>query len=90
MKKRTWIYMMRPSAYEITCDICGGLVEWSEYEKHVWCEKCQKDTRGTGGIFDGPIAHEVAELLGISFDRYFLKSKKVKKMVVVGDKIVWR
>ncbi len=82
---------MRPTAYEISCDICGGTnITWSEWEHKIWCFDCQKDTRGSGGIFDGPIAHEVAELFGISFDRYYIKSKKVKKMTVIGDKIIWR
>ena len=91
MKKRTWVYIMSPSAYEMACDICGGSnLAWSEFQKCVWCPDCKKDTPGAGGIFDGPIAHEVAEMFGISFDRINLKSKKVKKMVIEGEKSVWR
>lgn len=67
---------MPPSAYDISCDLCGGDVEWSEYEHMVWCEKCQKDTRGNEGIFDGPIPYEITQMIGISFDRIDLKSKK--------------
>ena len=91
MKKRTWVYTMQPVAYEMACDICGGInITWSEWEKKIWCYDCKKDTPGNGGIFDGPIPHEICKMLGISFDRFYLKSKKIKKMTVVGNKLVWR
>ena len=90
MKKRTWVWIMEPITYEISCDICGGIVEWSEWEKMVWCPKCKKDTKGTYSIFDGPIPVELCKEFGISFDRYYLKSKKVKKMKIIGNKLIWR
>jgi len=91
MKKRSWVYTMQPVAYEIACDLCGGTnITWSEWEHKIWCFSCQKDTRGSGGIFDGPIPIELCKELGISFDRIYLKSKKIKKMIVEGDKIKWR
>ena len=65
MKKRNWIYAMPPTVYEISCDLCGGEVEWSEYERCVWCWRCLKDTPGNPGIFGGPIPIEDFEILGI-------------------------
>lgn len=54
--------------------------QWSEYEKHVWCEKCQKDfIPEHNGIFDGPIIIETCFLLGISFDRLNLETSKVER-----------
>ena len=36
MKKRTWVYVMSPIAYEISCDKCGGSnINWSEFEKMI-------------------------------------------------------
>ena len=65
---------MQPGAYDVKCDLCEGPVEWSEFEHMVWCPKCEKDTPGTDGIFDGPIPYEVTKMLGISFDRIDLKT----------------
>ena len=77
MKKRTWCYVMKPTAYEISCDLCGGInIHWSEFEKMIWCYDCEKDTRGNGGIFDGPVPLKLCEMLGMSFDRIDLKTNK--------------
>jgi len=53
------------------CPKCGNEeTQWSEFEKHLWCEKCQVDfIPKHAGIFDGPILVRVCELLGIYFDR---------------------
>lgn len=62
-KKRTWIYVLLPVDYALACDICGGSnIMWSEWEGHIWCQDCQKDTPGTGGIFDGPIPYEITQM----------------------------
>jgi hypothetical protein len=69
--KRTWHYVQNPKEYEIFCDKCNGNdIEWSEYEGHIWCYSCKTDTKGTGGIFDGPIPMGACKVLGISFDRW--------------------
>ena len=91
MKKRIWVYIMQPQAYEMACDICGGInITWSEWEHKIWCFDCQKDTRGNGGIFDGPIPVKLCREFGISFDRYYLKSKKIRKMIIEKERAVWR
>lgn len=91
MKKRTWIYVQPPIAYEVYCDLCGNkYVEWSEFEHHVWCWRCLKDTPGTeGGIFDGPVPIYGAEILGICFDRIDLKTGKYLKPVIRNGKVVY-
>ena len=79
-KKRLWYYVQNPSCYSIVCDKCQGTnIEWSEYDKLIWCYDCKIDTKGTAGIFDSPIPVGACELLGISFDRYYIKTKKIQK-----------
>jgi hypothetical protein len=76
LKKRKWMYVQKPYSYEIVCDKCNGTnIEWSEFEGLIWCYDCQIDTKGTGGVFDGPIPLEVAGVLGMSFDRIDLERK---------------
>jgi hypothetical protein len=78
LKKRTWHYIQKPIEYEITCDKCGGHnTWWSEFEGMIWCYDCKVDTRGTPGIFDGPIPVGVCSVLGISFDRLDMTTGKV-------------
>ncbi|RLB94057.1 MAG: hypothetical protein DRH26_02205 [Deltaproteobacteria bacterium] len=88
-KKRTWLYIMPPSAYEISCDKCSGEVEWSEYEHCVWCPKCQIDTPGNDGVFSGPMPIEVMEMFGVSLDKIDLKTGERLYMKVLEDKVVW-
>ena len=91
MKKRAWCYVMPPTVYEISCDICGGSnLTWSEFEHFIWCFDCEKDTKGSGGIFDAPIPYEITKMLGISFDRIDLKTGKRLCMQVENGKSVWR
>jgi hypothetical protein len=73
------------------CDKCGGhRLDWSEFKGLIWCRRCKLDTRGTGGIFDGPIPLELSKMFGLSFDRINLKTKKLMKMVEQKNgKIVW-
>ncbi len=86
MNKRTWIYVLLPARYEIHCDRChGSNIEWSEYEGLIWCYDCKIDTRGDGGIFDGPIPLGGAQLLGLSFDRINLVKNRVEKMQIGKD-----
>ena len=88
MRRRIWYYVMKPQSYEIACDKCGGAnLDWSEYEHKIWCYDCKIDTDGTGGIFDGPIGWGVAELLGISFNRFNLKKNRMEYPRIVGHRI---
>jgi len=74
--KRKWYYVQKPQEYDITCDRCGGRnLDWSEYASKIWCYDCEIDTKGTGGVFDGPIPIGVAAVLGMSFDRYDMENK---------------
>ena len=80
MRKRRWCYAQYPRVYEVLCDLCAGHnTTWSEYERHIWCYDCKKDTKGTGGIFDGPIPIGAMNILGVRFDRINLKTGKIMK-----------
>jgi len=90
MKKRKWCYAMKPTVYEISCDICwGNNITWSEFEKMIWCYDCKKDTSGNSGIFGGPIPMELCEMFGISFDRIDLETGKRLIMTEIGDHLEW-
>lgn len=71
LEKRTWVYAGTPASYGIAGCPCGNNdCQYSEYVDHLWCEKCKKDfVPEHWGLFDGPIALEACEILGISFDR---------------------
>lgn len=60
---------------------CGNTqTQWSEFDRHLWCEVCQRDfIPSHAGIFDGPIAIQLAARLGINFDRFNMVTKKVEK-----------
>lgn len=91
MKKRQWVYVMKPTAYEMSCDRCGGNnITWSEFERLIWCFDCRINTPGNPGIFDGPIPLEVAKMLGISFDRFYLIDRSYRKMAIRGKKLIWK
>lgn len=80
MEKRKWVYLQQPKVHEMASCFCGNEdTQWSEYAKHLWCDKCQKDfIPSHGGIFDGPIAFNTARILGITFDRFNLESNQVE------------
>ena len=81
---------MQPTSYEISCDICGGNnITWSEFEHMIWCFDCKKDTSGNGGIFDGPIPLQLAQLFGITFDRIDIKTGERLYMKELNDKLIW-
>lgn len=82
---------MKPQSYEISCDLCGGSnIEWSEYEHMIWCYDCKKDTRGNGGVFDGPIPLGAAKLMGLSFDRIDLATgERLYETVTKNGRIYW-
>ena len=79
-KKRRFMYVQKPQEYGVRCDKCGGSnLDWSEWAGFIWCYSCSFDTKGDEGIFSGPIPIKTAGLLGLSFDRYDLETKKVLK-----------
>ena len=81
---------MKPYQYDMYCDKCkGGNIEWSEWEHKIWCYDCKVDTDGFPGIFGGPIPVGISALLGISFDRFYLKEKIVRYPCLRGHKIIY-
>lgn len=81
LQKREWAYTQPPSDYGMAPCACGNHdTQWSEYMGHLWCAKCKIDFRPEhGGVFDGPIPVYTSKLLGMSFDRYNLKTGEVEK-----------
>lgn len=79
--KRTHSYVMRPSAYDICCPLNKNhKIDWSEFEKHIWCYQCEMDiylTVYNSGVFSGPIPVNLANLLGMSFDRFEIGTDKI-------------
>jgi hypothetical protein len=100
MKKRRWVYVHHPTRYDIRCDHCwngeinntGINIDWSEYEHMIWCYDCKQDLPGFSGVFDGPIPMGLNRILGISFNRIYLKSGKMFKPMTTtdGKRIVYR
>ena len=90
-RKRAQVWIMKPQAYEISCDICGGSnIDWSEFEHLIWCYDCQKDTPGNGGVFDGPIPIGVCELLGLSFDKVDMQTgKRLHLHINSSRRVTW-
>ena len=83
---RERVFILEPARYDIRCDLCGGAnITWSEYEHLIWCYDCEKDTAGTGGIFDGPIPLGAMELFGLSLDMVDLKTGQRFTPVVNKD-----
>ncbi len=80
MRKRTHVYVMPPAAYEISGCKCGNTnPEWSEYEGHLWCAKCQIDfIPEYGGIFEGPIPVNISRLMGIDLRMINLETEKIE------------
>lgn len=78
--KRTWCYVQKPADYDIAACDCGNEdTDWSEFERHIWCPKCERDFLPKhNGIFDSPIQVNVCRLIGISFDRVHLDTGKVE------------
>jgi hypothetical protein len=79
--KRKWMYVQNPPDYGIAPCICGNHeTVYSEWHDHIWCPKCQIDFVPLHwGIFDGPIPVNVAQMLGMCFDRYYLETHTIEK-----------
>lgn len=80
-EKRTWHYVQQPSVFEMAPCTCGNhQTQWSEFAKHLWCDKCESDfIPAHAGIFSGPIQVKVAAMLGVRFDRIIIASGKLEK-----------
>lgn len=90
MRYRKWVYVQKPQQYEIVCDKCGGNnIEWSEYERMIWCYDCKVDTEGRGGLFSGPISTLMVEMVGMSLARLYFKDKIIRYPVTRGHKIIY-
>lgn len=77
-KRRSWWYVQPPAAFDCACDQCGGAnLAWSEFRGLVWCYDCQIDTAGNGGIFRGPIPVTLCAMLGITFNIWHDRLKRV-------------
>lgn len=81
-KKRTWCYLQAPHVYEMSPCSCGNEnTQWSEYEKHLWCEKCKIDfIPESAGVFSSPIPMEAAKLMGIFFDRVIIETNELESL----------
>lgn len=79
--RRTWVYCQSPKHYEMAACDCGNEdTQWSEFEQHLWCEKCQKDfIPAHNGIFDGPIPMHLAQMMGMRFDRIIIATGKIER-----------
>jgi len=87
-KRRTWHYILKPYQFEIECPKCKGHnIEWSEYEKHIWCYDCNEDLIPEHhGVLDGPIPVHCAYLLGLNFDRFNMITNKIEIFNVENGK----
>ena len=88
--KRTWHYIQEPNVFEVAPCACGNAhTQWSEYARHLWCEKCQIDfVPSHAGIFDGPIPVNVAAMLGVRFDRMNLLTGNVERFDIGTAKYI--
>ncbi len=78
-------YILKPQAFEVGCDVCGGgNLDWSEWDHLVWCYDCQIDTKGTEGIFGGPIPVNTCALLGIHFHCWDMEKQVIFDPIVVA------
>lgn len=86
LKKRTTVYLSQPRDYEISGCECGNEdTQWSEYEHHLWCDKCQKDFEPKhDGVFSGPIGIGSSRLLGVYFHRLNLETNEVEAFTSGG------
>jgi hypothetical protein len=83
LKKRTAVYVQRPREYEISgCPVCGNNdPDWSEYQGHLWCRRCQVDFRPeSGGVFDGPVLVKATALLGIDLRMIDLETGEILEL----------
>lgn len=89
--KRTHIYASSPISFSISCPRGQGhKIEWSEFEGHIWCYKCEKDyflPWGSiyTGIFSGPIIVQTATMMGSDFRRINLATEEIIPYNLEGE-----
>jgi hypothetical protein len=90
LEKRTWHFIQQPSSFDVSPCACGNAnTQWSEYQKHVWCEKCEIDfIPEHAGIFDGPIPTKLAAMLGIRFDRVNMITGKIEQFDIESSSYI--
>jgi hypothetical protein len=79
--RRTWCYLLPPKVYGMAACRCGNVdTQWSEYNKHLWCDRCKIDfIPRHAGIFDGPIPIKTSEMLGVTFHRRILATGVIER-----------
>lgn len=84
LPKRKWCYVMPPRSFGMAPCACGNHeTQWSEFEKHLWCEKCQKDfVPEHPGVLGGPVPVHTATMLGMNFDTVHLETGAVERFPV--------
>lgn len=90
LEKRAYCFLQPPHVYEISgCDCGNSNTQWSEYEKHIWCEICKKDfIPKSNGIFDAPIMLHLCESLGIYFHKIDLQNNCIKAFSINSTKYI--
>ena len=82
LPRRTWHFLQSPKLFDISPCKCGNEdIQWSEYDKHLWCSECEIDfihDIKDMGIFSGPIPLKAAEMMGIRFDRFNIERNCVE------------
>lgn len=77
--KRVWCYFQKPSRHEIECPVCkGNHLDWSEWDKNIWCYDCKKDYSNYTSALSGPVPIQLATMLGLSLDMYNLETQEVQ------------
>lgn len=81
-EKRTFVYIMPPSHFEIPGCGCGQAeVQWSEFKEHLWCANCQKDfVPEHWGILEGPVCVHLSLMLGMNFDQISLETQEIERI----------
>lgn len=90
LPKRQWHYLQPPATFDVAGCACGNQdTQWSEFEKHLWCAKCEIDfIPAHAGVFDGPIPTKLAHMMGMRFDRLNLVTQKVERFDVEKSEYV--
>lgn len=81
MEKRTWYYITPPKYFDVQCPKCKKTnIEWSEFQKYIWCYDCKEDLELRNDILFGspiPINFSV-HLLKMNFDRFNMETNEIE------------
>jgi hypothetical protein len=87
--KRIWCYIQKPAQHEISCPKCKGTnLDWSEWDKHIWCYNCKKDYSNYSSALSGPVPVQVATMLGLSLDMFNIETNEVKHYDLNKDEFI--